>query len=437
MEHDLQASDISPARSSHPSDVITTNNLVLQASRALDTRELTLRSLYDLSALIEAVVLHEHLLFLGTASQFDLSSLPLGKLLAGEGIFQDFIPPVSVQEVQEHIFRLFGIPDAYEKVSANPLFTRSAEASVLPYYGDYDFFSPNHISTMNAELDLAGKLPPFGRSLIPGETLAETLPHYCFSLVEMWAGSNAWARRPAQAFLVRTLVYWLVADRVKIPFYPDVSRIPIVAHITHHLQESLAQEAAEFIAQAFYLTPQELEKSVHPFEFPIPPLTTLVLERAGSLEDVGQALLEVRSQFQGLREQIGAYQYAINFATSLGDLVEARQTLCLESMRQADAYRQPDKGRIQEITNYYQRALYSNRSPGPLSYKDEVLFKPPEWLRKWWVERNAIYICDIGQELESMDILIPLAGRLFPGGMQTDDLADYRSYTKSLAALYY
>ena len=78
MEHDLQAHGFSPARSSHPSDVITTNNLVLQASHALESSELTLGNLFDLSALVEAVVLHEHLLFLGTSSQFDLSSLPLG-----------------------------------------------------------------------------------------------------------------------------------------------------------------------------------------------------------------------------------------------------------------------------------------------------------------------------------------------------------------------
>ena len=437
MESDLQAQGFPPARSSHPSDVITTNNLVLQASHALESRELSLANLFDLSALIEAVALHEHLLFLGTSSQFDLSSLPLGQLLAAEGIIQGFVPPVSVQEVQDDIFRLFGIPDAYDKVSTNPLFTRSAAASVLPYYGDYDFFSPNHIATMNAELDLAGKLPPFGRSLTPGETLAQTLPHYCFSLVEMWAGSNAWARRPAQAFLVRTLVYWLVTDRLKIPFYPDVSRIPIVTHITHHLQASLAQEAAPFIAQAFYLTPQELESSIHPFEFPIPPLTALVLERAGSLQEVGPALLDVRRQFQGLRAQIGEYQLAISSAKTLQDLDTARQALRNAAIHLAKAYPQPDRGRIQEITNYYQRALYGNRSLSPLSYKDEVLFKPPEWLRQWWVKRNAIYICDISQELESLDELACQARRLFPGGFCPDELEDYRRYSESLEALYF
>ena len=81
MECDLQVHGFLPARSSHPSDVITTNNLVLQASHALDTRELTLGSLFDLSALVEAVVLHEHLLFLGTSSQFDLSSSAPGAVV--------------------------------------------------------------------------------------------------------------------------------------------------------------------------------------------------------------------------------------------------------------------------------------------------------------------------------------------------------------------
>lgn len=437
MQNDQQVHGFLPTRTSHPSDVITTNNLVLQASHALESKEFTLGNLFDLSALIEAVVLHEHLLFLGTSAQFDLSSLPLGQLLAGEGIIQGYIPPVSVLDVQDHIYRLFGIPDAYDKVSTNPLFTRSAAASVLPYYGDYDFFSPNNISTMNAELDLAGKLPPFGRELTTGETLIQTLPHYCFSLVELWSASNAWARRPAQAFLVRTLVYWLVADRMKIPFYPDVSRIPMVAHITHHLQTSLAQEASPFIAQAFYLTPQELDASIHPFEFPIPPLTALALEKAASPADVGPAILDLRRQFKGFREQIGAYQLAINSAKTLKDLEAARHDLHRAAIDLAETYRQPDRGRIQEITNYYQRALYSNRSFGPLSYKDEVLFKPPEWLRQWWVKRNAIYICDISQELASIEDIVTAARRIFPGGMRLDDLADYRLYTKSLEELYF
>ncbi len=437
MQNDQQVHGILPTRTSHPSDVITTNNLVLQASHALESKEFTLGNLFDLSALIEAVVLHEHLLFLGTSAQFDLSSLPLGQLLAAEGILQGYVPPVSVQDVQDHIYRLFGIPDAYDKVSTNPLFTRSAAASVLPYYGDYDFFSPNNISTMNAELDLAGKLPPFGRELTTGETLIQTLPHYCFSLVELWSSSNAWARRPAQAFLVRTLVYWLVADRMKIPFYPDVSRIPMVAHITHHLQTSLAQEASPFIAQAFYLTPQELDASIHPFEFPMPPLTALALEQAASPADVGPAILDLRRQFKGFREQIGAYQLAINSAKTLKDLEAARHDLHQAAITLSEAYRQPDRGRIQEITNYYQRALYSNRSFGPLSYKDEVLFKPPEWLRQWWVKRNAIYICDISQELASIENIITAARRIFPGGMRLDDLADYRLYTQSLEELYF
>ena len=437
MDPDLQAHGFPPARSSHPSDVITTNNLVLQASHALDAPELTLAGLFDLSALIEAVVLHEHLLFLGTASQFDLASLPLGRLLAAEGIIQGFVPPVSVQEIQDDIFRLFGIPDAYDKVSASPLFTRSAAASVLPYYGDYDFFSPNPIATMNAELDLAAKLPPFGRSLTAGETLAKTLPHYCFSLVEMWAGSNAWARRPAQAFLVRTLVYWLVTDRMKIPFYPDVSRIPIVIHITHHLQASLAQEAAPYIAQAFFLTPQELQLSIHPFSFSIPPLTQLVLEKASSREDFGAALLHVRQRFRDLRQQIGAYQAAIASAKTLQDLEAARLALRQVAGRHAQEFAQPDRGRIQEITNYYQRALYGNRSLAPLSYRDEVLFKPPEWLRQWWLRRNAIHICDISQELEALECLAPAARRLFAGGLGLDDLAAYRKFAVSLDALYF
>jgi hypothetical protein len=224
---------------------------------------------------------------------------------------------------------------------------------------------------------------------------------------------------------------------LKIPFYPDVSRIPIVTHITHHLQESLAQEAAPFIAQAFYLTPQELQLSVHPFAFSIPPLTMLVLERAGSPQEVGAAILDVRRQFRDMREQIGAYQLAIASAKTLHDLESARQVLCQSADRLAQDFLQPDRGRIQEITNYYQRALYGNRSLAPLSYRDEVLFKPPEWLRQWWLRRNAIYICDISQEIEALDGFDRLARRLFSVGLNLDDLEDYRRFALSLEALYF
>ena len=145
----------------------------------------------------------------------------------------------------------------------------------------------------------------------------------------------------------------------------------------------------------------------------------------------------MRQRFRDLRQQIGAYQAAIASAKTLHDLESARLALRQVAGRHSQEYAQPDRGRIQEITNYYQRALYGNRSLAPLSYRDEVLFKPPEWLRQWWLRRNAIHICDISQELEALEGLAPAVRRLFAGGLDLDDLAAYRKFAVSLDALYF
>ncbi len=437
MNRRLPHRDARSIRQVGANDVITTNNLVLQAQRALDAPSLTLGGLLDLAALVEAVILHDHLLFLESASQFDFSSLPIANLLLKKGVIASYVPPLSIQEVQESIYRLFGIPDAYDKVSASPVFSRAAAASVLPYYGDYDFFSPGRIDTMMAELDLAARLPLFDRSPVDGQAHASTLPHYCFSLVEMWAKNNAWARRPAQAFLVRTLVYWAVADRMNISFYPDIARQPIVAHITHHLQQSLRLGAFPAIAQAFFISTEELERSCAPLEVAIPAFTLLVLERTPSLNAFGEVLLEARRQFSGLRKALQAYQQSIRQARRLAELENARQELSGAMTMLAEAFAAKETWRVQETTSYHQRAArYGGGILAPEAYSAEVRFKPADWLRAWWLRRNTIHLCDGGSKLEHFERYAAQAQRLYPEGMDAGEQESYRRFAALMRELY-
>ena len=428
----------SESRYPNSNDVIISDSLILQASRALSKQATSPGVLFDLAALIEAVVLYDHLLYLGDASHNIFDNLPLGHLLVKEGIIQSFTPPVSIQEVQDSIYNLFGIPDAYDKMDLSPIIARQDQSNVLPYYGDYDFFSPNQVSTVLAELELAERLPPFNTPDDPLDSLTSNLTHYCFSLVEMWTGDNSWARRPAQAFLVRTLVYWAISDRINITFYPDFTRLAIVAQITHHLHHSLSRGVIDVVARAFYLSPEELAWMNTPFVVTIPPFTSLVLERLGNGQQIGTVLLELRQEFTSLRATMRAYQQTIRTATMLGELQQARQVLASESARLAQKYPTQECIRIQETTSYYQRAaLIGDRPRDPGAYAYALKFKPIEWIREWWIRRNAIHLTDLGTKLDQYEKYRKLMQKNLDIELDGAELKQYLQVENLMQTLYY
>ena len=438
MLEDLPAEGLRTAHIAGPNDVITTNNLILQASRALTGEQIDISSLFDLAALIEAVVLHDHLLFLESPSQFDFRSLPLGNLLITEDIVKSYVPAVTVQEIQESVFRLFGIPNAYDKVAVSPFSARLNAASVLPYYGDYDFFSPNQVTTLLTELEIASKLPPFGKSIMADDNPSSTLPHFCFNLVEMWSENNVWARRPAQAFLVRTLVYWAVSDRLNISFRPDLSRIPLVTHITHQLQTSLGRGTYPAVAKAFYVSEEELEWTRSPCMRAIPPLTVLVLEGANTIDEVGYRLLELRKEFSLLRDRLREYESQIRQASSLRDLRQARDGLTDATRQIAEAFPIQDQLRILETTSYYRRAAQgSDPLSQAYSYSSEFLFKPVEWIREWWVRRNAIHIFDMKNKLDHLEVYTRLVRLITGKEVERNDEDLFRKYAEYLDTMYF
>jgi hypothetical protein len=414
-------------------DVLTTNNLVLQADRALSGMGFDAGSMFDLAALVEAVVLHDHLIFLKTPSQFDFDSLPLGHILLNEGIIQSFEPPVSILEMQESIYHLFGIPDAYDKVSASPFTARLGSPSILPYYGEYDFFSPNRVKTILAEVELARQLPAAENIDRYAEDAARILPHYCFSLVEMWAGNNAWARRPAQAFLVRTLVYWTISDRLNISFYPDFARIPIVNEISNELENSLLNGGYQAIANAFYIPLEELKRLSAPIEVPLPPLTMLLLESAASHRAIGKNLIKLREEFSDLRRSFGDYESAIRAITSLGELVQARRDLIEAASYFSKNYALPERRLIRETTSYFHRAAHvGDNLHNSSSSSSDLFFKPVEWIKEWWLLRNAIHIFDIKAKLTHIQDYSRLWQKLFQKSLTENELVLYQDFVEAL-----
>ena len=116
---------------------------------------------------------------------------------------------------------------------------------------------------------------------------------------------------------------------------------------------------------------------------------------------------------KSLRDQIGTYQLAINSAKTLQDLRQ-RGRHCARLRRPGGSLSTTGSGSDPGDHQLLPAGAVRQPLAGPLSYRDEVLFKPPEWLRQWWVKRNAIYICDIGQELESLEYSYPPGETPFP-----------------------
>jgi hypothetical protein len=79
---------------------------------------------------------------------------------------------------------------------------------------------------------------------------------------------------------LRSIIYWQAADRIHLPWYPDVLRVPFMVALNQNLRSSLTDQVYSLVAKAFNATVDELLIEDLPYEAAIPPLGALLLCKA-------------------------------------------------------------------------------------------------------------------------------------------------------------
>jgi hypothetical protein len=432
-----------------PNDVLITNSLVIQASMAVESSQLDAGLFFDLSSLIEAAILHDHLLFLYSPLNDYYASLHLRQLLVEEGILRQYTPSINVKKLKDEIVHVFAKdnPDLFPFGGVGGQESIKSELEnneLLPYiYGESpdDTFNPLASHPFDV-IHVAEEVSRFPNDHLEYRDLndpQESLKAYFAGLLGQW-DITAWRRpnpRPALAFLLRTLVYLTISDQFGLSLYPDLLRIPIILQITNDLHRSLTQEAYSMIAEGFSTNIEDLKRANAPFKITIPPLTALVLDKSTSPKDIGPVLMDLRAQFSGLRTTYRHYENTIRSAKTLKEIQRARRELIQVNSRLAKAYEIQDNRQIQETASYLEKAVKVGTNPlSPTSYSADLVLKPIGWIQEWWIKRRAIHLFDMKKKLDHLQEYGRLTQKVFGVDLESG-FAVYEQYHKEMKKLYF
>jgi hypothetical protein len=234
---------------------------------------------------------------------------------------------------------------------------------------------------------------------------------------------------------LRSFIYWQAADRTRLPWYPDVLRVPLMVTLNQRLKFSLSDQVYGVVSQAFSTTVAELLNEDLPYEAVIPPLGTLIFSRCSKREDVIEELLTLRDEFADFRRKFREIEQQRHNAKSIKELqdIRAHTTNLLNAV--ASKYHEPDQSIFETSLGYAPDVINVLANPlDPSRYKSELLKKSYEWIRDWWC-RPASRLFSVTQKFQSLKLYGQLIPNVFGFEITSDDVSFIQEYNSSMQLL--
>ena len=452
-----------------PNDILIGHTTICEAACLIDetpsrpghstfARSQSIFRLLELCSLTEAVVLHDTLFTLPATLPDYVDDLQLRTRLIEAGILKNYTSPVFLEELvpaivtwissstqekaQKH--QAYGPLDPH-KIAAHV--TSMVDQAGMKPYSDvwssgidylnvaaspetisvYDYLSNSSALNIDDLVELLQAKDLFGKdgivktlgAGIGASALYDMSGGYQHSLVEL-----------------RSLLYWQAADRIRIPWYPDVLRVPLMVALHQNLRSSLTDQIYTLVARAFNTTVEDLLSEDLPYEAVIPPLGALLLSRCSKREEVIDKLLELRDEFADFRKTFRELEMQRREARSIKELraIRAKTTRLLQAV--ATKYDNPDQSIMETTLGYAPDVINILANPlDPGRYKSELLKKPYEWISNWWCRRPASRLFSVTKKLEQLKLYGQLAPRVFGIEITASDASLIRTYNSHMQQL--
>jgi len=458
-------------------DVLIGNTTICEASRLVSGTTHSNRAqshahswgilqLLELCALIEAVVLHDTLFALPAELSSDVGDLELRQHLLDAGILKEY-PSLFLKDVISTLTRWIannsgkvrGLRHEHIPLITTAL-TKAIDRNELDLHqsnliasrlGDTwgDESVENLLSVAfvpqgeNSELDLMRQLV---RRLQDDDLFGErsVLNDIGGQLVESIAGTDPNMQHvilhsgtyEGTHTALRSVIYWQVSDRLHLPWYPDVLRVPVMMAWNQRLKYSLVDQVYEVVATVFDTTVNELLAEDLPYEAVIPPLGTLLLSRCTSHKQIIEELFTLREEFAPFRQAFRDLEQQRRAARSIRELRDARSRATSLLNAVSSKYKEPDQSIIETALGYAPDVLNLLSNPlDPARYKSELLKKPYEWIRDWWCRRPASRLFSVTKKLEGLDTYGRIVSQVFGFEITSKDAAFIREYSSQVRLL--
>ena len=186
---------------------------------------------------------------------------------------------------------------------------------------------------------------------------------------------------------IRNVFYWVLAEQAGIPYSPDIYRSEWTHQWLKSWRDTLSNKIYEIVAEAFSTSAKEVADGDASQTVLMPPIAATVAERAGSPNNVLEALLEVRTEFSPMRRALTELEGARRGGQSIRERRAAatRISKILESVRTRHA---PSSGvTLESAFGYTEDVAKIVQDPTrPASYV-KLAEKGARFVREWWMTR--------------------------------------------------
>ena len=266
-----------------PADALISANVILRGGGFAEGVHRDIAKFMDLCTLIEASILHERLLCLPTDVPLDIDSLNVIRALKGEGV----------------LWKL--------EFGTNEL-TSKASMSILDYLPDL-----SSADARNLLGSITGKeFPQFDISPVFDAFFEMNINDICRAAYPHIGMSPSSLKLNDMLYrFMRAISYLSIANYLNVAYFPNFDRLAIVNPLMHHsvryVQVQFMKQANEEIRKHIKTKEERLRLAGRQINLSIPPLASVVFDKARKKKNLSDALLQAREEFAPIRQRFAKY----------------------------------------------------------------------------------------------------------------------------------
>jgi hypothetical protein len=414
----------------HRNAALISNTMLCEVSRLLMSppfvldvyrREEMQVRLADLTSLIEAICLHDHLYTLPATLSDDAETLELRATLLTLGTVSVLDTSNVHQSVAGSIMNTLA-------ATRNPVrMTGDDEGAPIEFAGRLQdeiagflrigqeasggpedrFRSPRFDDTHDAPLAGTG---------LAGVLQARSL-NECGQQLIGWLDNGFSGAYEGCTSVLRDMYYVLAAEAFELPYWPQATRRAFTSNFPNFLTKGALLQLYTRLAEAFRSTVTDVYDDHREEVAFIPPFSTIVLQRARDMSEIPAKIVEVRSEYSDLRKRLGELdQERAQARTIAGRLkVRKQQRYLLDEV--SGAFDRPGVISLEGVVRFVPAVVAPVVKPAdPTSYTADLLLIPAKQLIGWWRRRPISKFFRLADCLVNTEDYPNLVQRLFGEG---------------------
>lgn len=425
--------------------ILVTNTMIIEASKFVDSKYLDefdmemwkIARFFDFCSLVEACVLHEHLVTLeGTpyGDMKDYQKLSLRLLLKNEGVLLEKVVPFDPSKIQRKLVAALGSKRVFSPISddkysqANMFFSE-----LLP-----EVFSGEAREEIPDEYSLETRYREmFFKELgwVVWETCPDLIAFLLSDNLADFIGSTGGYDRGAYA--LRTFLYYGAATENRLSFFPDYPRIPFFDSIIAYINDSVVMSAYKLFADKLHCEAEDFLRDASPIGLPIPPFTSILLNRCKSVTDVGSELLVLREEYRGLRDSLIELEKNRAGCTNIKERNAVRARIEKIFKATSRKFERSGYSTFKSIAEFGEDVSKPFYNPyNPLLYGSALLLKPVEWLQNWWHRRPLAQLFNLAGEVRRISEYDKLVKKVFRIEFDEGEINTFKYYQTMLGKMF-